>query len=198
MAVRVLCLMAMVASAESFNVASSRVASAVLPRTLSLVAAEAAEDASIQTQLKTRMKVAMKKGADGKQELGAVRLIVSAMTTKTKEAGIDELDDDAAIAVLTKLAKMRKESLEMYEKAGEEEKAAGERFELDLIDAYLPEQADEATVRGWVAAAIAEVCPDGPNMKMMGKVMGAINKAHGGGLKPEFSNPGHLASALPC
>ena len=35
-------------------------------------------------------------------------------------------------------------------------------------------------VRGWIAEAIAEVCPDGPDKKLMGKVMGALMKAHKG------------------
>ena len=136
----------------------------------------------IQADLKERMKTAMK--AKAKEELQVVRLINSALTTKTKEDGIEELSDDAAIAVLAKLAKMRKESIEMYEKAGADDRAAGEKFELALIEAYLPAKADEETTRAWIAAAIAEVCPDGPDKKMMGKVMGALNKAHGG----EFDN----------
>ena len=136
----------------------------------------------IQADLKVRMKTAMK--AKAKEELQAVRLINSAFTTKTKEAGVDELSDDEAIAVLAKLAKMRKESIEMYEKAGAADRAAGEKFELDLIEEYLPAKADEATTRAWIADAITEVCPDGPDKKMMGKVMGALNKAHGG----EFDN----------
>jgi len=139
---------------------------------------------SIQEDMKARMKAAMKGGADAKQELSAVRLIVAAMTTKAKETGLEALDDDGALAVLTKLGKMRKESIDMYEKAGAAEKAAGEKFELALIEEYLPEKADEATVRGWIATAVAEVCPDGPDKKLMGKVMGALNKAHGG----EFDN----------
>jgi hypothetical protein len=42
----------------------------------------------------------------------------------------------------------------------------------------VPAAADEATVRGWIAEAIAEVCPDGPDKKLMGKVMGALMKKH--------------------
>ena len=85
---------------------------------------------SIQEDMKARMKAAMKGGADAKQELSAVRLIVAAMTTKAKETGLEALDDDGALAVLTKLGKMRKESIDMYEKAGAAEKAAGEKFEV--------------------------------------------------------------------
>lgn len=72
----------------------------------------------------------------------------------------------------------------MYTKAGADDRVAAEQFELGVIDEYLPEMAGEEAVRGWIAAAIAEACPDGPSMKLMGKVMGALNKAHGG----EFDN----------
>ena len=152
------------------------------PAAAPVAAAAPAVAEGIQAALKERMKVAMR--AKAKQELAAVRLINSAMTTKQKEAGLDALDDDAAIAVLTKLGKMRKESIEMYKTAGAEDKVADEQFELDLIQEYLPAMADEASVRGWISEAIVEQCPDGPDKKLMGKVMGALNKAHGG----EFDN----------
>ena len=72
------------------------------------------------------------------------------------------------------------ESIDMYEKGGKMEAAAKERFELDIMQEYLPAMADEATVRGWIDAAVAEACPDGPDKKLMGKVMGALMKAHKG------------------
>ena len=68
----------------------------------------------------------------------------------------------------------------MYEKAGKDEAAAKERFEFNLIQEYLPEMADEATVRGWIDEAVKVACPDGPDKKLMGKVMGALMKAHKG------------------
>lgn len=137
---------------------------------------------NIQAGLKERMKTAMK--AKAAQELSTVRLILAAFTNAQKETGIETLEDEQCINVLTKLAKMRKESIEMYTKAGAADKAESEKFELALIEEYLPTLADEATVRGWIQAAIAEVCPDGPDKKQMGKVMGALNKAH----KGEFDN----------
>ena len=135
---------------------------------------------SIQSSIKDRMKTAMKAGPDGKAELGAVRLIISAMTTKEKEDGVEGLTDEAAQSVLAKLAKMRKESIQMFDDAGKTEAADKERFELAILEEYLPAMADEATVRGWIATAIEEACPNGPDKKLMGKVMGALMKAHKG------------------
>jgi len=135
---------------------------------------------SIQEQLKARMKTAMKAGPGGKAELSAVRLMVAALTTKSKEDGVEALADDAAVAALSKLAKMRKESIEMFEGAGKTDMADAEKFELAILEEYLPAMADEATVRGWIATAIETACPDGPDKKLMGKVMGALMKEHKG------------------
>ena len=114
--------------------------------------------------------------------------MVSAMKTKEKEDGIEALTDEAAQAVLAKLAKMRKESIEMFADAGKVEAADKERYELAILEEYLPSMADEATVRGWIATAIEEVCPDGPDKKLMGKVMGALMKSHKGEFDGKVAN----------
>jgi hypothetical protein len=104
----------------------------------------------------------------------------AAMTTKTKESGAESLDDQEAQQVLAKLAKMRKESIEMFEAGGKMEAAAVERAELAILEGYLPTIADETTVRGWITDAITVTCPDGPDKSKMGQVMGALMKAHKG------------------
>ena len=68
------------------------------------------------------------------------------------------------------------------------EAAEAERFELAMLEEYLPAMADEETVRGWIADAIAEVCPAGPDKKLMGKVMGALMKAHKGEFDGKIAN----------
>ena len=146
-------------------------------------------DASIQAQIKQRMKTAMKGGPDAKKELSAVRLMVAAMETRQKEENLESLSDEQAQAVLSKLAKMRKESIAMFEGGGKAEAAAAEQFELTILQEYLPTMADEATVRVWIGEAIAEACPDGADKKMMGKVMGALMKAHKGEFDGKEANP---------
>jgi uncharacterized protein YqeY len=71
------------------------------------------------------------------------------------------------------MAKMRNESIAMFEKGGASERAAAERAELALIEQWLPSMASEEQVREWVKDVIKEVGPDN-----MGKVMGALMKAH--------------------
>lgn len=110
--------------------------------------------------------------AGEKDRLAALRLIAAAF----KQFEVDEraeVDDERAIELLTRMAKQRRESIEQYSSAGREELAAKERFELDIINAYLPAQLDAAELEAHVAAAIAATGASG--MRDMGKVMGVLN-----------------------
>ncbi|KAK1866094.1 hypothetical protein I4F81_008614 [Pyropia yezoensis] len=121
-----------------------------------------------------RMKVAMKaKDAD---TLRVLRNMRAAFLTAEKETGAGTLDDAAAVACLKRLVKQRNQSIEMYEKGGRTDLAESEKFELALIETYLPSTADEATTRAWVEAAIAAVGATKPGD--VGKVMGGVMKAH--------------------
>lgn len=53
-------------------------------------------------------------------------------------------------------------------------------WQLAILQEYLPEEADEATVRGWIDEAVAAACPDGPDKSKMGMVMGKLMAAHKG------------------
>lgn len=107
----------------------------------------------------------------------ALRNIRAAFIEALKADGAQTLSDDAATGVLRTLAKRRKESIDAYVSGGREDLAADERAELAVINGYLPQQADEATTRAWISAAIAET--GASSVKEMGKVMGALSKAHG-------------------
>ena len=123
------------------------------------------------------MKQAMKDKA--KEKLSALRNIKSAFGTALKEEGAAEsLPDEKAIAILTKLRKQRLESIEMFQKGNRDDMVQAERAELVILETYLPQLADEATTREWVAAAIDE---SGAKAKSdMGKVMGVMMKKHKG------------------
>jgi uncharacterized protein len=72
------------------------------------------------------------------------------------------------------MAKMRKESIDMFEKGGATDRANEERAELKIIEQWLPATTtDEAVIRQWAQDAIAEAGPDN-----VGKVMGAFMKKH--------------------
>ena len=119
------------------------------------------------------MKKAMK--ARDQVTLQTIRLIRTAFSNSAIDLHLkpDKLSDDQAIAALKKMAKMRKESIDMFEKNDAPDRADAERAELQVIERWLPEEASEDTVREWVQEAIAEAGTDN-----MGKVMGALMKKH--------------------
>ena len=124
---------------------------------------------SLKNQITEDMKSAMKAGE--KDRLKVVRLILAPI----KQVEVDKrikLDDSAVLAVLDKMVKQRRDSVEQFENGNREDLAAIERAEIEVLETYLPEQlsADElaAMVDEVIAATGAE------SMRDMGKVMGQI------------------------
>jgi uncharacterized protein YqeY len=124
---------------------------------------------SMKQRLTDDMKTAMKAGE--KDRLGVVRLVLAAIKQREVDERI-ELDDAAVLAVLEKMVKQRKDSISQYEGAGREDLAQVERYELGVIEAYLPAKLGEAEVAAAIAAAIAETGAAGP--ADMGKLMGVL------------------------
>ena len=115
------------------------------------------------------MKAAMKSG--DKARLGVIRLILAAL----KQVEVDErieLDDARVTAILDKMVKQRRDSVEQYEKAGRTELADQEKFEIGVIQEYLPEPLGEAEIEALIDEAIAAT--GASSMKEMGKVMGML------------------------
>jgi uncharacterized protein YqeY len=130
-----------------------------------------------------QMKDAMK--AKDAARLSALRNIRAAFLTEMKKDGSETLDDAVSIHLLRKLAKQRQESIDAFTQANRPERVAEERAELGVIEEFLPRLADEATTRAWVAAAIA--ASGASNPKELGKVMGALMKAHKGDVDGELA-----------
>ena len=124
----------------------------------------------VTAQLKTAMK------ARDKGRLAVLRSMRSAFLNEMKRDGSDSVSDEVCQVLLRKLEKQRKESIEAFSQAQREELADTERRELLVIQEFLPSLADEAQTRSWVEAAIAE--SGASSAKQMGKVMGALMKAH--------------------
>lgn len=83
-----------------------------------------------------------------------------------------ELDDKGVLAVLTKQAKQRRESISDYEKAGRTEMAASEQAELAIIETYLPQQMGRDEIRAVAREIIADLGVT--DVKGMGQVMGKL------------------------
>jgi uncharacterized protein YqeY len=124
------------------------------------------------------LKAAMKAGERAKVD--ALRLINAALKDKDIEArgSGKTLSDDDVLAVLQKMIKSRRESLDIYEKAGRADLAEKEKGEIEVISAYLPQQLSEAEVAEAVKAAIAET--GAASIKDMGKVVGALKTKYAG------------------
>jgi uncharacterized protein YqeY len=132
----------------------------------------------LRETLKQAQISAMKAGE--KERLAAVRLILA----KVKDRDIEQrtsakpVEDDALIIeVLQKMAKQRRESIEMFDQGGRAELAAIERGELAVIEEFLPRQMDEAETRAAIAALKSELGAAG--LKDMGRVMAELKARHG-------------------
>jgi uncharacterized protein YqeY len=124
---------------------------------------------SLKGQITEDMKSAMKAGE--KDRLKVVRLILAAI----KQIEVDtreDLDDAAILAVLTKMVKQRRDSVEQFEKGDREDLAAIERAEIVVINDYLPEQLSPEELAAMVDEAIQTTGAAG--IRDMGKVMGQI------------------------
>lgn len=115
------------------------------------------------------MKAAMKGG--DKAKLGVIRLILAAIKQKEVDDRI-ELNDEQVLAILDKMVKQRRDSITQYEDAGRTELADQEKFEITVIQAYLPEQLGEAEILAMIDDAIAST--GASSMKDMGKLMGVL------------------------
>jgi hypothetical protein len=83
-----------------------------------------------------------------------------------------EADDDTVLAILNRMLKQRRDSIDQYRKGGREDLVAREAAEVAIIESYMPEPLDEAALDRLVAEAIAETGAAAPGD--MGKVMGVL------------------------
>jgi len=124
---------------------------------------------ALREQVNEDMKAAMK--ARQAERLGAIRLLLAAM----KQREVDEritLDDAAVVAVVEKMIKQRKDSIAQYEKAARQDLADKEKYEISVLEAYLPQQLSQAEIEAIVAEAVASTGASSP--ADMGKVMGVV------------------------
>jgi uncharacterized protein YqeY len=124
---------------------------------------------SLKERIIEDMKAAMR--ARDAERLGTIRLLTAAMKQKEVDERID-LDDAAVIAIVDKLIKQRKDSVEAFEKASRQDLADKEAAEIVVLQAYLPARLSSDEIAAEVKAIVAELGAKGPGD--MGKVMGAV------------------------
>ena len=124
---------------------------------------------TLKEQITEDMKSAMR--AKEAERLGTIRLLLAAI----KQREVDEritVDDVGIIAIIEKLIKQRKDSIEQFQKAGRTDLVDQEGKELAILQAYMPAQLSAAEVQSAIQKVIADLGASGP--QDMGKVIGAL------------------------
>ena len=124
---------------------------------------------SLKDQITEDMKAAMR--AKQSERLGTIRLLTAAMKQKEVDERV-ELDDAMVIAIVDKLVKQRKDSIEAFSKAARQDLVDKEAAEMAVLQGYLPARLSADEVAAEVKAIVAELGAKGPGD--MGKVMGAV------------------------
>lgn len=124
---------------------------------------------SLKAKINDDMKAAMK--ARESARLAAIRLLLSAMKQKEVDERV-ELDDAAVLAIIEKMIKQRKDSITQYEAAGRQDLADAEKFEVEILSAYMPAALSSAEIEAIVAAAVTQSGAAGP--QDMGKVIALV------------------------
>ena len=125
--------------------------------------------ADIKTQISNDVKDAMR--SKDKQRLAALRLISAAFKQKEVDERI-ELNDEQSIAILNKMAKQHRDSIEQFGIAKRDDLIEKEQQELGIIESYLPKKLSSDKVNSLIEKAISETNAKSP--KDMGKVMGLL------------------------
>jgi hypothetical protein len=124
---------------------------------------------SLKARITEDMKGAMRSGE--KDRLGLIRMLQAGIKQREVDERI-ELDDSQVLAVIEKMVKQRKDSVEQFRAGGREDLAAREAAEIDWLTDYLPAQLSEADLQDIIRDAITT--SGASSMKDMGKVMGLI------------------------
>jgi uncharacterized protein len=132
----------------------------------------------MRERFSSELKVAMKAGE--MRRVGTIRMIMAALKDKDIEARGQgkTVSDEDILALLQKMTKSRKESQEIFEKAGRVDLATQESEEIAIIQGFLPQHLSDAEVAQAIAAAIAETTAS--SIKDMGKVIGVLKGKYAG------------------
>jgi uncharacterized protein YqeY len=123
----------------------------------------------LKERLNDAVKTAMKAGE--KARLATLRLIMADIKRKEVDERI-ELDDQAIIAILSRMIKQRKESIAQYEAGNRQDLADKEKSEIVVVEEFLPESLSEDEILKVIQQAVEET--GATSIKQMGQVMNLI------------------------
>ncbi|WP_160000330.1 GatB/YqeY domain-containing protein [Roseomonas sp. 18066] len=128
---------------------------------------------SLRTRFTEEMKASMI--AKDAPRTSAIRMIIAKLKDAdiaSRPTGVEQIPEEAIVAMLRSMVKSRRESVEMYTQGNRPELADKETAEIAVIEAFLPQQMDDAAMQAAVAAAVAE--SGATSIKEMGKVMAVL------------------------
>lgn len=143
---------------------------------------------TLREQFTDALKTSMKAGDAARTS--TLRMILAKLKDAdiaARPKGISAVPDDEVLGMLRGMVKSRRESVDLYRQGNRPELAAKEEAEIAVIEAFLPQQMDDAALAAAVDAAIASSGAAGP--KDMGKVMAALKAAHGAALDMGRAGP---------
>jgi len=135
----------------------------------------------LKVKITEDMKAAMR--AKDAPRLSAIRLLLAAMKQREVDERI-ELSDTDILAIIEKMLKQRRDSVTQYEAGARQDLADIEKFEIEVLSGYMPQQLAQAEIAAEVDAAVAAAGAKG--MQDMGKVMAV--------LKPRLAGRADMAS----
>jgi hypothetical protein len=124
---------------------------------------------SLKVQITEDMKAAMR--AKDAARLGAIRLLQAAIKQREVDERI-ELDDTRVIEAIEKMLKQRRDSISQYEAANRQDLADAEKFEVSVLQTYLPQPFTETEIAALLDKVVADTGAAG--IKDMSKVMAAV------------------------
>ena len=148
---------------------------------------------SLKKQIEEKLNEALK--AKDKNTYPTLRLVVSAIKDAeiaARSKGQKEMSDSELTAILKKMIKQRNESCDVYKKAGRNELLENETKEIEVINAFLPKQLNEAETKKICEEAIKST--GASSMKDMGKLMGVLKSKHADNL--DFSKVSSIIKEL--
>lgn len=125
---------------------------------------------SLTEQINADIKTAML--AREKEKLEALRAVKAALLLEGTKDGSGEVTEEAALSIVQKLVKQRKDASTIFKEQGRDDLAKDEDFQIEILSVYLPAQMGDEEVRKIVQETIAQSGASGP--QDMGKVMGPV------------------------
>jgi uncharacterized protein YqeY len=124
---------------------------------------------SLKSRINEEMKTALR--AKDTLRLSAIRLLLAAMKQKEVDERV-ELTDADVVAIIEKMIKQRRDSITQYEKGGRQDLADVEKFEISVLQAYMPQALSDSEIEAAITAALQATTAKG--MADMGKVMAVL------------------------